>query len=142
MNIFSDIPGYATYMAIMSIIGCITGTALLVSGIGLLRMRSWARWVAVAYCPVAILLQIANTAYTVIIVNPAKAEMMNKLNANLPQSEMVDNIVTIASGALGLSYAVVLLVMMLLPGVSAAFAGRLPMPGPPQDYYDEPEEGE
>ncbi|MCS6852150.1 MAG: hypothetical protein NZ700_13390 [Gemmataceae bacterium] len=113
-------------------LGLVLSVVLLVAGIGLLMMRPWGRWLSIFYAVAAIGLSVVGLVVTLTIVNPAveklQAEMMRR-EGRLEQHkgfagvQRVTNIMSAVTGSLcSMVYAVVLLVVMLLPSVSAAFA--------------------
>jgi hypothetical protein len=130
---------------------------LLVSGIGLLSLKSWARTACLVYAILSIMAQLGFLIYAVAVVNPG----MGRVNQDLiewlqthpvPGMESVTrnpgaavgNPIAEAAGSmfgtfLFLIYPVVVLILMLLPNVKAAFQppplDRPPGPGADDDYF-------
>jgi hypothetical protein len=116
--------------------------ALVVSGIGLLRMKVWARKLCIVLCTVGILLPLLIAPIRILYVNPrmekwqeALQQMVHDQQKNAPQQPKIFfqqhhpspalNIVSVLiKPILILTYAIILLIFMLRPQVSAAFAGR------------------
>jgi hypothetical protein len=88
---------------------------LVVAGTGLLRMAGWARVLSIGYAVVTFVLETAVLLYELIVVNPLKRQMM--------KFRFTDDWVSLMKALPLMTYAVVLLVMMLLPHVSGAFRG-------------------
>jgi hypothetical protein len=105
----------------------LTSALLLVSGIGLLRMKPWARWVSVICGGIFILMLVGGLVFNIVYFNPA----MEQWNRVQPTPEPEVNPMISLFGLLPcMAYGVMLLVVMFLPNVAASFAeGRLPSPG-------------
>jgi hypothetical protein len=125
------------------LVGLVLAIMLIIAGIGLLNMKRWGRVLSIIYAVVTIIVQVAETVAQIAYINPtmerAQQEALQKIAARNPAFPMgaqpmgmngpMDNVWSIFGGGLMIVYAVVLLVMMLLPSVSAAFSPR-----PPDDY--------
>jgi hypothetical protein len=128
----AEVPGYAAVRVIQVVVGLATCVVLILAGIGLLKMQRWGRMLSIAYSIVGILVTLGSLVYTLALVNPAMGRFLagrvavNNLNST--QLLAIINVVTVAVAILSMAYDVILLIMVLLPSVSAAFAGR------PQDY--------
>jgi hypothetical protein len=153
-DVFAKIPGYIPYMIVSSVLNSVMAIALIIAGIGLLKMRPWARWTSVGYAVYAIASTIVGLIYTLAVVNPAMAEWQRdfarRQGAGVQPSTFGSNTaVTIFSSVLGMAYAVALLIVLFLPHVSAAFAGRSSGPAsdmpdryPEDDYDDRRDQGD
>ncbi|MBV9122287.1 MAG: hypothetical protein JO112_02865 [Planctomycetes bacterium] len=130
-------------------VGWILALILVISGTGLLKMRPWARQLCLIYSGVSIVLSLASLVFSIFYIQPAMqtwqhdfnqrmAEMDKKQGVPPPpqmqQSPIGGIIGSVMGTIIGLLYPVLLAVFMLLPRVSAAFAGE-PLP-PPEDYRD------
>jgi hypothetical protein len=101
---------------------------LIASGIGLLRMKPWAWWLAVVYAVYCTLMTLAQTVFEVVLANPVEARVA------LHESPLADavgdrNLVltlwhvwSVGWGLGALSFAFATLVILFLPSVRAAFA--------------------
>jgi hypothetical protein len=148
---YSDvIPGYLAYMIAHTIIGVVMAILLIVAGIGLLNMQPWARWCCLVYSTYHVLETIFSLFYTITVVNPGlrkwQADLMRQMGGvgPTPSSGVGDSIGAVAGAVLRMAYAVALLMVMLLPHVSAAFAGKGdPDKGylPPDYLPDRPDSG-
>jgi hypothetical protein len=117
---------------------------LIAAGVGLLLMRSWARITSIAWAVVMLLMKVLLAAYYVLVVFPALSEAFQTVLADVPAQERrtVESFISIMKGALVAGpclvslYAVVVLIVMLLPGVAAAFSGAALAGDGPADYHD------
>src|SRR5262249_41870247 len=110
----------------------LAGAAMLASGIGLLKMRGWARWLTIGYACYNILSTILSVIYQVTYVVPAMDEFIAKeaQKPNLPPGQgaglnMAGSVTAAAAffPLLLLVYPAALLIVMYLPSIRAAFAG-------------------
>jgi hypothetical protein len=136
--------GQAVFDIVMSLV-------LLISGIGLLRLRGWARQMCLVYAILSIVVRLGGMVYGIAVVQPATPQVEKEIEdfiiakgipagkqkgnpmANNP---IVGNLTSVFGTAFSLTYPVVVLVLMLLPNVVAAF-NRPPGPppsGPPPGY--------
>ncbi len=138
-GLFESIPGYIPFIIASSVLGGIWAIVLIVAGVGLLRMRRWARLACLVYAIYTILGTVGSTIYTFAVVIPATEKWQADFEAKLrrkgpggapaptgppPTANMVTNRASAVGGALyGMAYALVLLVVLNLPHVRAAFAG-------------------
>jgi hypothetical protein len=141
------LPGYWAFMIASNVLGILLATLLIVAGIGLLKMRPWSRTLCVVYVFGMFLFQIANVYYGMVYVNPAMARWQENLMRQQPQAvppgfapnATFSNLGTIVGAGFFMAYSVALMVVLFLPSVSAAFAGKTAPPAEePEDYYDEP----
>ena len=105
---------------------------LLVSGIGLLRMKPWARWASVISGGIFILMPVGGLVFNIMYFNPAMEQWVraNPQQQQSAPSPEFNPMISVFSSLPGMAYGLMLLVVMFLPNVSASFAeGRLPLPG-------------
>jgi len=119
---------------------------MIISGVGLLQMRSWGRALSIVYAVLSILLKLVIAVYAVAFRIPAVNEFISQ-HPNLKPDEAL----VLSYGKLGavagpifdvlfMIYPIVVLVIMLRPSIAAAFRGEptgLPVE---EDYRDEPPE--
>jgi hypothetical protein len=113
---------------------------LFIAGTGLIAMRRWGRMLSIIFSITFIVLQTWSLVWT-IKLNPASQHAQVEMNkAFSPQQGQIsaeDPGVGIATGAffyvIEILYCLVLLVIMLLPSVRAAFADISPTPKDPSD---------
>lgn len=144
-----EIPGYTAFLIISTSLGFLLAVLLLTSGIGLLNLQPWARVLSLLYAVVTILTQIGALIYTLGYVNPAMARWerdlmgeMARVGRPMPPGGLgtnltFNNAMSLVVGILWIVYAIVLIVIMLQPHVSAAFAGRFSQQPEPDRGYDD-----
>lgn len=135
-----EVPGFVPFKIADSCWSFLFAIALIVSGIGLIKMKNWARATSVVFSVLSLLEQIGAVIFTFAVISPALGDAMQ----DQPFSQLMGNspmgiAIQVAAAAMGMIYPIALLVTMLLPTVRAAFAGRLPPPEPDKDNYDPPE---
>jgi hypothetical protein len=122
-------------------VGLVLSVLMLVSGIGLLSMQSWARVLAILYAILSILHHLASLIFAVGFTLPAARDFFAK---KPPGNEMINTfasimeiilIVSVVVGFLFIIYPIVVLILMLRPYVVAAFRGEVREPEV-EDYYD------
>jgi hypothetical protein len=133
--------GLITYFAIVLVYTLIMAVVLAVSGIGLLNMKKWARNTCIAYSIITITHSILSPIIYVTYVGPSMQNWQKDLQEEVTrqqqrqgvrpppmyqpsQSPWFNAMSSIGGAIVGMAYAVALLVVMFLPHVSAAFAGR------------------
>jgi len=120
----------------------LTGALLLVSGIGLLRMKPWARCASVISGGIFILIPVAGVVYNILYFNPAmeqlrrdvQAQQEKAIQADLDRGMVVNRqlqqsgqepefngMISLVGLLPVMVYGLMLLVVMFLPDVSASF---------------------
>ena len=61
--------------------GWVLSIAMIVSGLGLLKMQGWARALAILYAIVSLLHKIVVAVYTLAFLNPASQEALQQISA-------------------------------------------------------------
>jgi hypothetical protein len=135
-----EVPAFAVVNVGQMAVGFCLSVVLIVAGIGLLYVKRWGRVLSIFYSLAAIVIQIGGLIFTLAIVNPAterwQQDFLRRHGGPMMRRDAFGNSalnnVSAAGGAVvGMIYAIVLLIMMLLPSVSVALAaGRGP------DNYD------
>ena len=111
--------------------GVLTGSLLLISGIGFLKMKWWSRILTFVYVVVAIVWAVAAMVIQQKVVTPAMKEFTLKIQASTGQpNPLLDNPLFMAIAyAMGMLAAfalpVVLFVLMLVPAVRLGLAGKV-----------------
>jgi hypothetical protein len=135
-----DIPGYVPFAIVSAALSLVLAFVLISAGIGLLRMRPWARWCSLAYAVANILIATAGLILQLTYFNPAAAELAAQAAPGKPPnpfaSQRFRDVAAVGGAALGMAYAVALLIVLCLPHVRAAFAGHSPAKREPEDYRD------
>jgi len=136
------VTGYVPIEATRAVIGLVLAALLLASGIGLLKMRSWARLAGLVYGGVEVILLIAGLLYSIFVLNPAfadyYAEQAKKNPTPMPFTFSVG--VFHAGAILGFLFGILLpvtnLIILLRPNVRAAFT-RASSPESEDDRYED-----
>jgi hypothetical protein len=143
-----EVPGFNAFLIVSLVLSLLLPIIEIVAGIGLLRMRSWGRVLSIFYSAAVIASSIASLIYRFGVVNPGMERAMRDWVAQKgaqmgpdPVGSQFNNIFEVIGTFIGMSYAIILLIVMLLPTVSAAFRGETAIGGPydrpDEDYYDE-----
>lgn len=149
-GMYDDIPGFWWVTTTSMLLTVINGTLLIVCGLGLLKMRPWARTLAIVYAVLATIATIGGVYYAVTYANPGMVKFQQKMaefqaenarKANQPPppsfqpSVAQSNAISIGTSVFQLAYPIILLVILYLPHVNAAFAGKWQ----PRRYRDDEE---
>jgi hypothetical protein len=124
-----EVPAFAVVTIGEIIANFALSVMLIIAGIGLLKVQSWGRALSIAYGVLTILVKLADIAFTIAVVNPATERWQQDFQrrhgvAMAGQGDAyMNNIGWLVGVILSMGYGVVLLIMMLLPSVSAALAG-------------------
>jgi hypothetical protein len=141
------VPAYKAVQVAQLGLGILLSVALLVSGIGLLKLRPWARTLALVYAVVSILETIGSIIYESLFTMPILKEFVAGERARpgltpdekmgYDMMEMIGNFAVFAPLIIVI-FPIVVLIILLRPSVRAAFsdAPREPVPGEPEDYAD------
>ena len=137
-----EVPAYVGVEVGNFALGLALAGLLIISGIGLLRMRSWARWTSVIYGIATIVRSIAYFVFTVTIINPIAERWSEdflrrqpKGTPNFSGNSVFNAIVGSGQVLVSVAFSVVLLVIMFVPSVRAAF-GRGTRSGKLQRNHD------
>jgi hypothetical protein len=140
------VPFYEAWQIGGLALGVAAGAVMLVSGIGLLRMRPWARKVTIGYACYNILATIANFVFALVVTAPLMKEIFAELRADPklpPQAVSVLNL-TETFATIGtytnlvfLAYPIILLAVMFFPHVRAAFRAASLPPAKEEEDGDE-----
>jgi hypothetical protein len=137
-------PTFHTITTARAIAGLVLSLMMIVSGIGLLRMQPWGRILALVYAGCSIVIRIAGSLYTFTVFIPAVNEFTAQFEpqagatqqAHLLATAMRFN-ATLAAVffAVALLYPILVLILLLMPGVGAAFRAKS-RGEEPEDYDD------
>jgi hypothetical protein len=103
---------------------------MILSGIGLLQMKSWGWVLSLVYATLSILSNIALAVYIWFVVVPAVQAFADKLAAQGPEAQVMAGLLkfgsnfSIVTPVLSLIYPIIALILMLRPSVVAAFRGE------------------
>jgi amino acid transporter len=165
----ASVPGLMVFVAGEMVISMVMGFVLVIAGIGLLGVKPWARSLSIIWAVGRIVVVAATLVITLAFVNPATqkfnkdmekwVERMEKRNrppgsGPPPKSAFsgfgstgnpaVDIATSLGGAVINIAYAVVVLILMLIPSTGHAFARynnkeddfRGDAPGS-EDYYDD-----
>jgi hypothetical protein len=137
-----EIPWMFPYLIGNAVLDLVLAIVLLVAGIGLLKMRPWARITSIVYAVVRIATQIGGVVFTYGFINPAAERWQQNFLARhghmqadagpFGNNPLVQGAMGVVSIAMAVAYAIALLIVMFLPQVRAAFAA----PDVAQDYEE------
>ena len=126
IKIIHENPFYAAWLKISILLGLLSCSALLAAGIGLLRLKSWARTLSIVYAIYAIVFGILGTVVNFIfLVEPMLKEAQHQQGPEAA-SALGGAIGGSFGGCLGMIYPVLLLFFMTRPAVVAAFQPTAP----------------
>jgi hypothetical protein len=105
--------------------GWVLSIAMIVSGLGLLKMQGWARALAIVYSIVSLVHKIVVAVYTLAFLNPASQEALQQISAEDRNAlEAITNFAFIFADVVifvTMVYPLVVLIVMVLPSVARAF---------------------
>jgi len=133
------IPGYLTYMVVMTLLGVLATAILLVSAIGLLRLNAWGRWLTIGCAVYFIVGTVVNQILQFAWFRPHLERIQREMvpaAGRQPSGQLIGEVFGLGIAFVEVVYAIALLVIMYLPDVRAAFAGEVLAPPPPEDYDD------
>jgi hypothetical protein len=123
-------PAYQTFMIVSTLLGTLVSALLIAAGIGLLKLRPWARWISIGYAVYAVLSLILGQVVSYFLITKP---LLENIGSGPERMGMVGGLY---GGMIGsvcwLIYPVVLLIFMLLPSVKAAFRQDQIAPLPPE----------
>jgi hypothetical protein len=132
-KLMREVPEYLAVFVSQAIAALCLALLLIVSGIGLLYVKRWARLGCIFYVAIRVPLSVANLIYALTVVNPVVARIQPAAG-----DALVNNVLAAVGAMFHVGYAVVLLIVLLLPGVAAAFTPRLDQPSPEEGAaYDD-----
>lgn len=121
IKVMHENPGYATWLKISFVLGIPGCGALAASGIGLLLLKPWARFLSIVYGGYAILLGLLGTIVNVIYLVLPLLRQAQEQNGPEAAGLIGGAIGGSVGGCIGLIYPILLLIFMTRPNVVAAF---------------------
>jgi sulfite exporter TauE/SafE len=125
----SEIPAnLQNWMHVVEAIRIVLCVALIASGIGLLMVKNWGRLLAMIYAIVDIPVALVNSALTAKTIEP----VLKQLHADIPPEMHGPLVIGAVAGGVccGLIYPIVLLILLNLKDIRAAFAASSSVPPP------------
>jgi hypothetical protein len=138
----AHITGYVAIEVTRAVIGLVVAAMLLASGIGLLKMRSWARLAGLGYSGVQVILLIAGLLYSIFVLNPVMADYYVEQAKKSPTptpftfSPSLFHAIAFLVFLFGFWLPLTNLIILLRSNVRAAFA-RAALPQDERDRYDD-----
>jgi len=121
IKIIHENAAYAAWLKISIPLGLLSCSALLAAGIGLLRLKSWARALSIAYAIYAIVFGIIGPVVNFFFIIRPMLEQARQQQGSEAAGAIGGVIGGTIGGCLGVIYPVLLLIFMLRPTVVAAF---------------------
>jgi len=118
----ANIPAYVPFQWGQITLGMILSVALIIGGIGLLRMSPAAKWVCAGYAVVTISYQVGSMAFTLAFINPVMNDWMKSKGVQVPMEFFA--VASIIGGLVGMTYSLVLLIFIMLPSTGKALAAN------------------
>ena len=127
IKIMHENPAYAAWLKVCIPLGVLSCSALLVAGIGLLRLTSWARTLSIVYAIYAIVFGIIGPAVNFFFIIRPMLEQARQQHGPEAAGAIGGMIGGTIGGCFGLIYPVLLLIFMMRPNVVAAFRSLPPL---------------
>ena len=121
VQLIHDSPVYAMWLKFSLVLGLGAVAVLLAAGIGLLKLKSWARQLSIGYAIYAALMVIVGTVVNFFLLVRPLLEQAKQQHGPEAVGAIAGAIGGTVGGCLGLIYPVFLLVFMLRANVAAAF---------------------
>jgi hypothetical protein len=139
----TNVPGYNAVQFGGTAFGLLLDVLLLAAGMGLLYMQPWARVTSLVYAVLSILYHLLTLVYSLAFILPVTNEFIDKVSGNPGMGPMATGarfgaVAGMLAAFAFILYPIIVLVVLLLPRVAAAFrgAGRPEAPDEPEDYLD------
>jgi hypothetical protein len=123
------VPYLRAYQVVVAqVIPWLLTAALLAGGVGLLRLRPWARTLSLGYAVASILHKIGQAVYTLAFLMPFYKTPIYVLEMTKPEltpgAETISNLAAIITPLVLMAYPVLVLVIMSRPAVALALAPK------------------
>jgi len=129
VQLIHDSPAYAAWLKISMALGVVVAAALLAAGIGLLKLKPWARTFSIGYGIYAIVMTVVGTVVNYFLLVRPMLEQAQQKHGPESAAAIGGAIGGTLGGCLGLIYPILLLVFMTRANVVAAFASGQPVDG-------------
>ena len=126
LDLMQKNPGYVMYVNISTFVGALFTIMKGVSGIGLLMLRPWGRWLSICYSIYTIFIVLVNSVVSYYFLYAPMLDKMAGMPSGPDKVGMSMGIVGgIAGFCIGPIYPVILLIFMFRPNVKAAFGTQI-----------------
>ena len=126
MQAIQDSPAYAAWLKISVVLGLVAAAVLLAAGIGLLKLKPWARMLSIIYGIFEIVWIIIGTVVNFIFLVQPMLEKAHAAQGPEAAGAIGGAIGGMFGGCIGIIYPVLLLIFMTRPKVVAAFRPQSP----------------
>jgi hypothetical protein len=142
----AKVPYYDAIQCVDVTLTLLTGIVLITSGIGLLRLRPWVRWLTIGYACWYIVSSILRFLFALTVIQPIMHEVIAEMRADPkmpPQAghflDMSESIGTSAAYVplIFLAVPIAILIIMFLPHVKAAFRPIPPQLSEEEEFEDD-----
>jgi len=133
VQIIQSSPAYATWLKLSLVLGAVVCVALLAAGIGLLKVRPWARTLSILYGIYAIVMGIVGMVVNYFFLVQPMLEQARQKTGPEAAGAIGGTIGGSIGGCFGLIYPILLLIFMTRANVVAAFADGHRADNPPAD---------
>jgi hypothetical protein len=131
IQLIQNNPAYASWMKLSLVLGVPVSVILLAAGIGLLKLKPWARTVSIAYGIYAIVMVLAGMVVNYIFLLQPMLQQAHQQQGPQAAAAMGGAIGGTCGSCFGLIYPVLLLIFMMRPNVVAAFCPPASTDGQP-----------
>src|SRR5262249_33434604 len=120
-------PGYALWMKISILLGAIVAVALLAAGIGLLKLKPWARTLSIGYAIYTIIYGIIGMVVNYFFLMKPLMEQAPSQQGPKAVAAFGGSVGGAFGGCIGMIYPIVLFILMTRPNVVGAFKQPPPL---------------
>jgi hypothetical protein len=121
------VPLYRPYTLTNRVLSVIAPIMLIVSGVGLILLQSWGRWLSIVWAIQSLASNLLATVYLFLFFQPAQAEIMHRLPPQNEQEQLANQfagpLAPLCACMIAI-YPTVVLIILFLPTVAAAFRAR------------------
>ncbi|HEY0455073.1 MAG TPA: hypothetical protein VGE41_01765 [Verrucomicrobiae bacterium] len=123
VKLIHENPTYAAFMKISIPLGIISSAVLLASGIGLLRLKNWARKLSIGYAIYALVFGLIGVAVNFLFLFRPLIEQASQHPGPETSTAIGGAVAGTFGGCIGLIYPILLIIFMTRPKLVAAFQG-------------------
>ena len=129
IQIIHDNPAYAMWMKLSIVLGLASSAVLLAAGIGLLKLKPWARTVSIAYAIYAMVMILVSTVVNFIYLTQPMLEQAHQKQGPEAFAAIGGAVGGMSGSCFGIIYPILLLIFMMRANVVAAFRPSAPPTG-------------
>jgi len=132
VKLLHDSPAYAAWLKFSLVPGAVMCVVLLAAGIGLLKLKPWARKASIGYAIYAMIMVVVSTVVNYFLMMRPLLEQAQQKSGPEAAGAIGGAIGGTIGGCFGLVYPVLLLIFMMRANVKSAFASGQPADGSTQ----------